>query len=64
MADEKKTDVGPFTDYDESGVDVTLIRSMLSLSPAERLGMTQAYTNFVLSVRELNDPIRLPKDSA
>jgi hypothetical protein len=63
MADEKKADLGPFTEYDENGVDVTLIRSMLSLSPTERLGMTQAYTNFVLRVRELNDPIRLPKDS-
>jgi hypothetical protein len=63
MADEKKTDLGPFTDYDESGVDVTLIRSTLSMKPLERLRMAQAYANFVLSVRELNDPSRLSKDS-
>jgi hypothetical protein len=64
MADGQRVDdLGPLTDYDESGVDVTLIRSMLSRSPAERLGITQAYANFILSVRELNDPSRLSKNS-
>jgi hypothetical protein len=54
MADEKRTDVGPFTDYDESGVDVTLIRWMLSLKPLERLRVAQQFANFVSKARELN----------
>ena len=54
MADEKKADLGPFTEYDESGVDVTLIRWMLSLKPLERLQVAQQFVNFVSKARELN----------
>jgi hypothetical protein len=59
MANGNKADLGPFTEYDESGVDVPLIRSMLSLTPLERLRMAQDFVNFVFRVRELNDPNRL-----
>jgi hypothetical protein len=46
--------------YSEDGVDLTLIRSMLSLSPAERLATLQQYVDSVLSVRALNSEARLP----
>jgi hypothetical protein len=39
---------------DESGVDLTLIRWMLSLTPAERLDVLQDFVNDVLEIRELN----------
>jgi hypothetical protein len=40
--------------YSEDGVDLTLIRWMLSLTPAERLGVLQRFVNSVQSIRELN----------
>lgn len=42
------------TEYSEDGVDLTLVRWMLSLRPAERLQFAQAFANRVLSIRELN----------
>ena len=36
------------------GVDVTLIRWMLSLTPAERLAVLQDFTDFVSEVRDAN----------
>jgi hypothetical protein len=42
------------TDYSEDGVDLTLIRWMLSLTPAERLAFVQRQINRILSIRELN----------
>lgn len=42
------------TDYSDDGVDLTLIRWMLSLCPAERLKFAQGFANRVLSIRELN----------
>jgi len=39
---------------DENGVDLTLIRWMLSLTPAERLDVLQDFVNAVLEIRELN----------
>ncbi|MEZ5402600.1 MAG: hypothetical protein R2729_23190 [Bryobacteraceae bacterium] len=38
----------------EDGVDLTLIRWMLSLTPAERLALLDANLDFVLRTRELN----------
>jgi hypothetical protein len=38
----------------EDGVDVTLIRWMLSLTPVERLLFLQDHVNAVLTVRALN----------
>lgn len=42
------------TDYSEDGVDLTLIRWMLALTPAERLDFLQRQVNGILAVRELN----------
>jgi len=49
-----EADPQPQTDYSEDGVDLTLIRWMLSLTPAERLDVLQSHLNGVLAVRELN----------
>jgi hypothetical protein len=42
------------TDYSEDGVDLTLIRWMLSLTPAERLQVLQRQVNAILAIRKLN----------
>ena len=42
------------TDYSEDGVDLTLIRWMLSLTPAERLQVLQRQVNAILAIRRLN----------
>jgi hypothetical protein len=42
------------TDYSEDGVDLTLIRWMLSLTPAERLAFHEEQIDDVLAIRELN----------
>ena len=42
------------TDYSEDGVDLTLIRWMLSLTPAERLQMLEEHVDDILSIRKLN----------
>lgn len=38
--------------YDENGVDLTLIRWMLSLTPAERIATLQDHIDFVELARE------------
>jgi hypothetical protein len=43
------------TDYSEDGVDLTLIRWMLSLTPAERLSFLQRQMNALAKFRKLND---------
>ena len=45
------------SEYGEDGVDVTLIRWMLSLTPAERLQVLQKQVNRILTIRELNDRV-------
>jgi hypothetical protein len=47
-------DTESLTDYSEDGVDLTLIRSFLSLTPAERLDVIQRHVNAILAIRELN----------
>jgi hypothetical protein len=47
--------MAPSPDYSEDGVDLTLIRWMLSLTPAERLEFVQNHVNGILAVRALND---------
>ncbi|MGP8248248.1 MAG: hypothetical protein ACLQVN_27515 [Bryobacteraceae bacterium] len=42
------------TDYSEDGVDLTLIRWMLSLTPEERLQFLHRHVNAILDIRELN----------
>ena len=50
------TDTEPQTraEYSEDGVDLTLIRWMLSLTPAERLQFLQRHVNAILAIQELN----------
>ena len=42
------------TDYSEDGVDLTLIRWMLSLTPAERLAVLEGHVSDILVIRALN----------
>jgi hypothetical protein len=42
------------TDYSPEGVDLTLIRWMLSLTLAERLNLAEQSANEILAIRELN----------
>jgi hypothetical protein len=44
----------PLSERSEDGVDLTLIRWMLSLTPAERLAFLEQQINCVLEIRELN----------
>jgi hypothetical protein len=41
--------------HSEDGVDLTLIRWMLSLTPAERLEAVQSYARAILRARHAND---------
>ena len=43
------------TDYSPDGVDLTLIRWMLSLTPAERVQFLEERINDILSIRERNE---------
>jgi len=56
-------DLGPYTDYSEDGNDLTLIRSMLDLTPAERLAVLDDMVSFVLDTRRRNGIIELPEDT-
>ncbi|HTC87587.1 MAG TPA: hypothetical protein VK686_04770 [Bryobacteraceae bacterium] len=47
-------DPAPLTDYSPDGVDLTLIRWMLSLTPAERLEFLEQRVNEIITIRELN----------
>jgi len=40
--------------HGEDGVDVTLIRWMLSLTPAERLEVLQKFVDFIVTARAEN----------
>jgi hypothetical protein len=42
------------TDYSDDGVDLTLIRWFLSLTPAERLDYVERHVNDVLEIWKLN----------
>jgi len=51
---ETAQDVAPLPDYSEDGVDLTLIRWTLSLTPEERLRFLEERINEILAIRELN----------
>ena len=44
----------PLPEYSEDGVDLSLIRWMLSLTPAERLDFLEDHINCVIKIRKLN----------
>jgi len=45
----------PDSPYDSSGVDVTLIRWMLDMTPAERLQVLQSFVDATWKARGAND---------
>jgi len=47
-------DRAPLPDYSEDGVDLSLIRWTLSLTPLERLQFLEERINDILAIRELN----------
>jgi hypothetical protein len=47
-------DQPPLPDYSPDGVDLTLIRWMLSLTPAERLEFLEQHVNAIGAIREFN----------
>jgi hypothetical protein len=47
-------DHAPLPDYSEDGVDLSLIRWTLSLTPLERLQFLEDRINDILAIRELN----------
>jgi hypothetical protein len=54
MPEKNRPGDPPLPEYSEDGVDLSLIRWMLSLTPAERLQFVQNQTNRILAIRELN----------
>ena len=44
----------PPPDYSEDGVDLTLIRWMLSLTPVERMQVLEEWVDGMSAIRELN----------
>lgn len=44
----------PLPGYSEDGVDLSLIRWMLSLTPAERVQFLEDHVNSILAIRALN----------
>ena len=44
----------PAPDYSEDGVDLSLIRAFLALTPAERLEFVERHVEDLLAIRELN----------
>jgi hypothetical protein len=44
----------PAPEYSEDGVDLSLIRWFLSLTPAERLEFAERQVNEILAIRQLN----------
>ena len=53
-ADQPAGSAAPLPDYSDDGVDLSLIRWMLSLTPAERLQFLQQHVNSILAIRALN----------
>jgi len=53
-AESKSLEDEPLPEYREVGVDVSLIRWMLSLSPAERLQFLQERVDSIREIRQLN----------
>ena len=53
-SDGEAIDPGFLPDYSEDGVDLSLIRWALSLSPLERLRFLEDRINGILEIRERN----------
>jgi hypothetical protein len=55
-SDPKLTTPAPAPDYSEDGVDLSLIRWMISLTPAERLDFLNDRLVGISAIRALNAP--------
>jgi hypothetical protein len=66
MADERKSTVPTFPPdaYSDDGVDLTLIRWMLSLTPMERLMTLQTFAQFAMGARHAVESARLSTDDS
>jgi hypothetical protein len=53
-SDSGLSGAAPLPDYSEDGVDLSLIRWMLSLTPAQRLQFLEERINEISAIRELN----------
>jgi len=53
MEEQPREAPGP-QEYSEDGVDLTMIRWMLSLTPAQRLDALQGFVSSVLEIRAQN----------
>jgi hypothetical protein len=53
-SDAHVAEPAPLPDYSEDGVDLTVIRWMLSLTPAERLKFLEDRIADILAIRALN----------
>jgi hypothetical protein len=53
-SDANAIDSAPLPDYSEDGVDLSLIRWTLSLTPSERLQFLEERIDDILAIRELN----------
>jgi hypothetical protein len=54
--DPPQPEPAPLPDYSDDGVDLTLIRWTLSLTPAERLAFLEDRIADILTIRALNAP--------
>jgi hypothetical protein len=55
-SEEPESNEAPKPDYSADGVDLSLIRWMLSLTPAERLEFHESRMEEIRAIRELNAP--------
>jgi len=51
---KEETEALPVPEYSEDGVDLSLIRWMLFLTPAQRLEVLEEHRNDIGAIRELN----------
>ena len=57
MQDNQQADFPPPTpEYSEDGVDLSLVRWMLSLTPAERVRFLDEHVQTIEAIRKLNAP--------
>ncbi len=54
-SEEAFIEPAPLPDYSSDGVDLTLIRWMLSLTPAERLAFLEQRIEDLAAIRALNE---------